>query len=360
MRKVILAVSLMMILSGVFVYASQIETGASIYKGWNLVYDFPSPNVLSGSLEKSSIKAIYAFIPTTQEYARVYPNPENDKIDKIGDEYLEKTAFWVYSDSETGKDFNGVFNADEYMAQEPLPVSELNLYKGWNFVAILPEMFGKNLDEIKGSCEVDKAYFWNPEDQKWDSLLEGRLNSNPFNRDVINLGIALKVSNDCKLGGDSSSPNPPTIPDSNIQFINQNIGQFKFDGPSGQARIENEYNQFPLNQMIQGDLATYIAGPPGNSTIVKVVIMQVSGDTNLFLEKVIKVYTDSNFDSQLLSPPAYPNIYKLSAKSDAKNEIALWMNSDYLLIVHGQSIFVDGSDAEQIIEDYLNKYPSTL
>ena len=213
MRKVILAVFLILILSGVFVYASQIETGASIYKGWNLVYDFPNPNVLSGSLEKSSIKAIYAFIPTTQEYARVYPNPENDKIDKIGDSYLEKTAFWVYSDTETGRDFNGVFNADEYMAQEPLPISELNLYKDWNFVAIVPEMLGKNLDEIKGNCEVEKEYFWNPEDQKWDSLVEGRLNGNSFNRDVINLGIALKVSSDCNLniqGG--SNVSPPNLP----------------------------------------------------------------------------------------------------------------------------------------------------
>ncbi len=182
---------------------------------------------------------------------------------------------------------------------------------------------------------------------------EPNLNGNVFekrNNDYFDYTCPNGCSNGACTGKSAGS----------IQFIEQNIGQFKFDGLSGQARIENQYSQFPLDQMIQGDLTTYSAGLPGNSTIVKVVIIKVSGNTNTFLEKVIKTYTDGNFNSQLLSPPAYPIMYKLNSKTDATNELALWMSSNYLVIVHGKSVFIDGSNAEQIIEDYLNKYPSTL
>jgi|SRR3989344_973374 len=214
-KKIILPIAFAFVLLGaVLVYASQIETGAAFYKGWNLVYGFASPNQLSGHLEPSSIKAIYAWIPTTQEYAMVYPSPENSKIDKIGDGYLIKTAMWVYSDSERGESFNGMFNGEEYMAQEPLPINEIDLYSGWNFVAIIPEIEGKTIFDIKGSCNIQKAYLWQPAVQKWSfNLIEDTSAPDQFARQDLGGGMVIKVSGNCNLGsgGGSVSP-PPTLP----------------------------------------------------------------------------------------------------------------------------------------------------
>ena len=215
MKKELIVSAIVVLLIGIIglVYASQIEAGAPIYKGWNLLYSFSSPDQLSGHLEKSHIKAIYAFIPTTQEYARVYPNPENSKIDKIGDGYLEKTAFWVYSDYQTGETLNGMYNGDEYMAQEPLPLNDLPLYSGWNFVAILPEMIGKTFNELKGSCIITKVYWWQPREQKFISV---DLSSSEVLRAQQNVGsgMIVKVVNNCKMGAssDASNVNPLSIP----------------------------------------------------------------------------------------------------------------------------------------------------
>jgi len=213
-KKIILLIAFaVVLLSAVFVYASQIETGAAFFKGWNLVYGFANPNQLSGHLEPSSIRAIYAWIPTTQEYARVYPNPENSKIDKIGDGYLIKTAMWVYSDSERGENFNGLYNFEEYMAQEPLPISEIDLYKGWNFVAVVPEMEGKTIFDIQGSCNIQKAYLWQSGVQQWSfDLIQDTSAPDKFARQDIGSGIAVKVSTNCNLGGEGGITNPPAIP----------------------------------------------------------------------------------------------------------------------------------------------------
>jgi len=213
MRKTSLVVFALIFLVGVtgFVIASQVEAQVQIMKGWNLIYGFANPSQLSGQLEGSSVKAIYAFIPKTQEYARVYPDPENDKIDIMGDGYLEKTAFWVYFDEAPEGSLNEIWSSDEYMVQEPLPINELQLYAGWNFVGVVPEMNGKTLNQLKGDCNIIEAWGWWSESkagQGWDS--QGL--DTPFNDFNLMKGIIMKVSNNCRLGSSGSSVNPPTLP----------------------------------------------------------------------------------------------------------------------------------------------------
>ncbi|KKQ29717.1 MAG: hypothetical protein US45_C0058G0006 [Candidatus Nomurabacteria bacterium GW2011_GWA1_37_20] len=82
MKKIFLTLVVFIGISSV-VYASQIEDNLFIKQGWNLIYGF-TPNSLNGqNLDMAHIKAIYGFIPTTQEYARIYPKPEDNKIDLI-------------------------------------------------------------------------------------------------------------------------------------------------------------------------------------------------------------------------------------------------------------------------------------
>ena len=208
------------------VMASQIEGDVPIYKGWNLVYGLANPSQLDDwvTSEKVDIKAIYAFIPTTQEYARSYPNPENKKISLMDDDYLIKTAFWVYSDKETAREFNGRLNAVEYNLEETLPISEHQLYKGWNFVGVTPDMVGKNLGDLKGSCSIEKSYAWWPKRQTWDLVV---LDDAPFNKNVLFQGVLIKVSNNCKLGTSNpvSTINPPSLPGlNNNSYVSNNVG----------------------------------------------------------------------------------------------------------------------------------------
>src|SRR3989338_592715 len=99
MNKVLLGFAFVSLLAlSVFVLASTAESYINIEKGWNLVYGF-TPGSLDGQpLDFSHIKAIYVYIPEDKEYIRIHPNPENAKIDQVGDGYLAKSVMWVYSD----------------------------------------------------------------------------------------------------------------------------------------------------------------------------------------------------------------------------------------------------------------------
>jgi hypothetical protein len=207
-KKIIMPIALLTLLSlAVFVSAWTIEYGTTINEGWNLVYAFIEPEQIQG-IEPSNIKAIYGFMPTTQEYVRFYPNPEMDKITLMDGDQFRNTAFWVYSDAETGKEFNGRYNGVEYwLAEEPIPYNERQLYEGWNFVGITSDMVGKSVEEIKGTCSIEKQYIWISSEKKWATFPEMIYPS------MAGKGFIIKVSEDCKLGTPTGEiDSPPTIP----------------------------------------------------------------------------------------------------------------------------------------------------
>jgi len=211
-KKIILSISLIFLIGlSIFVYAQNWagESGAPIYKGWNLVYGFANPGQLDGqSFEKSNIKAIYAFNPLSQQYIRMYPNKEETSI--TGD-FLSQTAFWVYSDAETGETFNGMYNGVEYwLYGNPMPYNERQLYKGWNFVGATVDIIDKKLSEISGTCNIESSYIWNPEDNKWET---GFGINQGISKDILGSGILIKVSENCKLGTpEGDIPSIPNLP----------------------------------------------------------------------------------------------------------------------------------------------------
>lgn len=234
--KHIAIIFLFILTMAVFVSAWAAEYGVPIYKGWNLVYGFASTDQLNEQgFEKTHIKAIYAFDPTTQEYVRMYPNREDSKI-KIDDDDLLQTAFWVYSDFETGEDFNGVFNAIEYwLYATPISYDQIQMYKGWNFLAINPELYDKSLNDIEGNCNIEKAYLWNPSNQGWLAIpIDDKFDAGKFV--IEGLGIIAKVSSDCNLGASNEETTPPPNlpPNSNSgswehYVYKGDIGDFSFD-----------------------------------------------------------------------------------------------------------------------------------
>lgn len=234
MEKRIKLISIFVMLIALFglMVSAQAEMQARFNKGWNLIYGFTGPGQLSGILEKGDIKAVYAFIPTIQEYARAYPNPEYDKLRQVDDDQLLNTAFWVYSSKETGRTLNGVMNADEYMLEDTImPFEQRQMYKGWNFVGITPDMYKGDyslnqgyegeyfsLGEIEGSCNILKSYWYNSEKEEteqgtnWKEFsLDLKIKHYDFD-ELLGTGLVVKVSDNCKLGFETDAVIPPQIP----------------------------------------------------------------------------------------------------------------------------------------------------
>ena len=207
MNKLIIIISSIIFIGLLgFAIASEVEGNINIEKGWNLIYGFVPGSLDEQALDFSHIKAIYAYIPEDDEYIRIHPNPENAKIDQIGDKYLESSVMWVYSD---------ISQRTEYRFEEPMPISETRLSPNWNFVRVTPDMFdiegSFSWDSVKGNCNIEKVYSWNPETQSWTQI-SPQLKSNDFN-DFFMMGMAVKVTEGCTLGLNSGSAGaPPTIP----------------------------------------------------------------------------------------------------------------------------------------------------
>ncbi len=210
MKRIFLPISLIILVGFLgLVIASEIESGVPIYKGWNLIYGF-TPNSLDGqAFEFSHIKAIYSYVPQEGRYVRLFPRPENSIVDKYGDSYFEKQVNWVYSDvSDTS-------SRTEYWLEEPLPIGETTLVSGWNFVRVTPDMFYEkdgtevfSWNSIKGSCIIQRVYAWNPETQDWMQISPSE-ESFDFD-DFLMMGMAVRVSNNCKL--EFLIISPPSLP----------------------------------------------------------------------------------------------------------------------------------------------------
>ncbi|HLD13062.1 MAG TPA: hypothetical protein VJB87_05760 [Candidatus Nanoarchaeia archaeon] len=186
---------------------------AELSVGWNLFLGLANPDWLitkderelgKENFDSNNIKAIYGFNPATQEYIRFYPEPETDKLnnqDTRISTMIRTSAFWVYSGKE-GK--------ISYATLRPTTLNERNLFKGWNFVGITPDFTDKNLQEIKGDCEIAKVVVWLPERQEWDS--KSGFSNLHFDKSLVKSGVLIKVTDDCKLGGSGDVIAPPTIP----------------------------------------------------------------------------------------------------------------------------------------------------
>jgi len=234
-KKIIMPIAILLLIGiAGFVYASQVESYVTFDKGWNLITGFINPSQLSGGdILPENIKAVYILKQPTQEYVRVYPNPENDKLAGIDDDYYEKTPQWVYSD---------ISGRTEYMFEEPMPIqywNEHQLYNGWNMISITPEFAGYSLNQLKGTCNILKVYAF--EDGQWANLQNNMDDDRMLGENSAQMkGIIIKVSRNCVMGliGGEVSP-PPTLP--NNDCTDSDGGKNYFE--RGILRIPGNTNQ---------------------------------------------------------------------------------------------------------------------
>ena len=86
--------------------------------------------------------------------------------------------------------------------------SNLNLINGlfpsWNFRYVTNSMSGKSLNEIKGTCNIASAYYFDSSTQSWDKIV--------FNEPLTqNKGFVIKVSEECQWELTDSMV-PPGLP----------------------------------------------------------------------------------------------------------------------------------------------------
>ncbi len=339
-----LIVLLILISLIVFVSAKMVETQVQIHKGWNLIFGFVEPETLSGKLGPNSIKAIYAFIPTTQQYARVYPNPENNKIRSIDDDYMRQTSFWVYSDSETGEESNGVMNADEYMIEEmPVPLNQHQLYKGWNFLAYIPEMQRKTLEELKGSCDIEKAYIWKFDDRSDDrGWVEMPMNGKFVGDKMLMMGFVLKVSSDCTLGdSDVAPPELPGEPKINDYLILNDIGDQDY-------RQYHESNRTILGiDLKEYDISYYLDGGTYYSDVNIRIFNTEEDQESFWLKTFDKLESDFNLSLRDIEGV---RVYESNDKVTKWAKLSIWRGEKYIISVS------EPKTEGEVFEAYFDKY----
>ena len=50
----------------------------------------------------------------------------------------------------------------------------------------------------------------------------------------------------------------------------------------------------------------------------------------------------------------------ITEKDNPNHKIALWPSNEYAILIETEVGFIDGSASEQILEDYIAKYTSTI
>ncbi len=182
------------------------KTNISIYlhKGWNLVQGLSGVELVTGGegIQADDIKAIFGLNPNNKKYVRFYPSMEKEEISNL--RYVSNMTFWVYSDKD-----GSIF----YKPVKP-EITKFTRPAGWNIISIEPEFIGKSLDQIKGDCIFEKAYWWSPREQKFVNVLNNFTEISKHSTN-IGTGLVIKSTNECKLNVVSNNVNilpPPQLP----------------------------------------------------------------------------------------------------------------------------------------------------
>ena len=208
----------------------------SVHKKWNLVplYFLAEEKFFKkGTCKLQDFTVIYAYNPINNNYAKLYSfgsnfNEFKSNIDNFqrsfeSERIWANTPFnsvWVNSKNECilvselpiafdnalflFSKFSEQTVVRPYRSGETPPPAEkvrITLASGWNFWAGTKDMQGKGLDEIKGSCNIEKAYTFDASSQSWKQITTGVGPPNNF---------IFKVSNKCMLGLPEIAP--PEIP----------------------------------------------------------------------------------------------------------------------------------------------------
>src|SRR3989344_241477 len=350
---------------GTTVTAEFTEQNFQFMKEWNLVQGILNPDWVQTNNE--NIKAIYALNPITKEYVRFYPNPENSKIGETNymwESFARIGALWIYSDKEF---------SSNYWKFEDSPVESTSLFAGWNFVAITPEMFYEKNEQdvfswngIKGNCNFEKIYAWNPEEQDWMPISPTQ-ESSDFN-DFLGSGMVVKVINDCNFGKSGDVIAPPSLPgtDDNIPPVDpnptptsdfpQNINTYSL----ADSRYEDKECVNNGDLCVEGNRAEYRAS--NSNKVIFVNFWDITSGTEAQLKEL---YANSNEGTLETINIGSNKLYRLE-----NHELFWFTGKDYPAVIFTQEGTIiyntDGysysygtaTGENEVTKKFLSLYPS--
>ena len=201
-----------------------------IKKGWNLVSLLPflavsgkkgasastcswlQGDVSSGSSAEKYLKQnIFGYDSLKRKYVSL--SELNSIPWQINGSYLVNSmynSYWLRSNEDCSVSMDlssAASNTEVFKNLHQISSNNYKLVQGWNFVAALPDMEGKTLDDFKGSCEIRSAYAFDTLANKWVNL-----NRIEFSHGAVGYGFVIKVAGDCVLGSESDSGLPPLLP----------------------------------------------------------------------------------------------------------------------------------------------------
>jgi hypothetical protein len=204
-----------------------------IAQGWNLV---PTTTPLrdcyyahQGELCKEDVLVSYIYIPTLNKYfteEEIEKNLNDPAIREYFSEENElnfmKASKWIYVKKGSGnKKVIGNFGAYIPYRNEYLENDAIRLYRGWNFLYVDAFMvFDDNwqenplsLNDMKGSCNIEKAYIWDFENQQWGTITNLLDDKRILKEEGgVGGGFVVKVLGDCALGNGDNPISPPELP----------------------------------------------------------------------------------------------------------------------------------------------------
>jgi len=221
MKKLILLVVLVLLVGlAVFVSASYSSSQKwiiiPIKNGWNLV---PASSWelnlgLNSPVTFSDFKHGYAYNPFDGKYLLIRKNGKDiyggdgkPTPDWVTSSWLKTASLWMYSD----KDGNFLMKWDSSVSKPSS--SDYELKNGYNLIWLTPEMVGKTIEELRGTCNIQKAYGWDTSQNNayWNDLLDEKLPE-----EAVGMGFVIKVADDCTLSVSETISEediaPPTIP----------------------------------------------------------------------------------------------------------------------------------------------------
>ena len=191
---------------------------ASAFQGWNIMngglYTL-SQITEESDIQPEDISAIFYYSPSKKAYIRIHPNLEDAKFQSEEDYYgpdrslMYSSAVWVYVKRD------GMI---QYRTDDIISMTKRDLTSGWNFVSVTQNALGSSLNELKGTCNIQKAYYYFKEYNQLDLNMK-------LPNDMASHGLLIKVSDDCSfsLSNSNGGVAPPQIPD-NDDSVTQNTG----------------------------------------------------------------------------------------------------------------------------------------
>ncbi|MBI3033753.1 PEGA domain-containing protein [Candidatus Woesearchaeota archaeon] len=203
------------------------DYSVQLAKGWNLLSPASlgvSPSTITNTDCSMNELTLYSYFPTESKYGRYelvsagqssyVLNGKTDKDTELlnkysGSNYMISTnanSWWAISKKNCK--ITGTMKGE--IVEPGFLKKEKKLVKGWNFISITPDVVGHNLNEIKGTCKITKAYTFDQQVQDWEPVTDSG-----FPTTSLGYGMILNTTSECNLKPAAPpSPQPDTCADS--------------------------------------------------------------------------------------------------------------------------------------------------